>query len=295
MQTIQRPTRPVMRKFVGFSCERSRMRFLGKREGARALGKDGRRGGHFIGFALSAVLVISSCSAQDTASTARSARSSNPSPTGEKPSQSAADAERDGVAPEIAAMPISKRVEIGISVRADEGVWVASQSHHLSPEREGERSCRHETPHGVQYTCSPEYGEVLLLEHGTGEILRAFPLPAVPPSFISLTDEAVYCARQGDGGLPDSIVCRIDRKTRSINVRVFTSDMDSAFGGSSSEAYQPREWELDDAHIEIYEFVADDRGLWAKAYDDSWARLDLNTLKIVSRDESPQTTKPTPS
>ena len=48
--------------------------------------------------------------------------------TGE-PSQSVADAQRDGIVPELAALPIELRVDPVFELRAAEGVWVLSRPH----------------------------------------------------------------------------------------------------------------------------------------------------------------------
>ena len=66
-----------------------------------------------------------------------------------------------------------------------------------------------------------EYGEVLLLSANRSKVLRANPLPGVPPQALLLEQDALYCSRAGDGGLPDSMVCRIDRSTLRSTVRIY--------------------------------------------------------------------------
>ena len=188
----------------------------------------------------------------------------SPSPPG--PSQSAADARRDGVPPAVAKQRLVDRIRTAwVSVEIDERTWVAARSNYQ------------------------EYGEVLLMDRGRTRILRAFPLDGVPPHNLAVTDDAVYCARQGDGGLPHSMVCRIDPDTNTMSVRVFASPDGSPFRDAHDI---PKGWELDDDVLEVYEFVADDAGLWAKRYGDLWARLDPDTLEVVDNDVERVTTDP---
>ena len=75
-------------------------------------------------------------------------------------------------------------------------------------------------------------------------LFRSYPFRGVPPQWLLVTPQAVYCGRQGDGGLPDSMVCRVDRSTGALTVVVFQSPMDSGFGESQALAGRPGRWRL---------------------------------------------------
>ncbi len=115
------------------------------------------------------------------------------------PSQTPEEAQRDGIAPQIARLALASRLRIAISpfapnaeaaLDAPEGRWVASHNNALPLSQD---ECGFQTSHGRQYTCSPEYGELLLLDKNSGTILRAYPLPALPPHHLVIDDQAVYC------------------------------------------------------------------------------------------------------
>lgn len=93
-----------------------------------------------------------------------------------------------------------------------------------------------------------EYGELLLLTPDRGRILRAYPFRGVPPQWLLVTPKAVSCGRSGDGGLPDSMVCRVDRCTGALSVAVFSSPTDSGFGKPQPLAGRPGSWRLDGSH-----------------------------------------------
>lgn len=204
------------------------------------------------------------------------------------PSQTSEEAERDGIASQIAALPTTARVKIAKSPYAPypeaaldtpEGRWVAS--HPTRGSSEG--PCEFQTPYGRQYICSPEYGELLLLDKQSERILRAYPLPALPPHFLIMDDEAVYCARQGDGGVPHSMVCRVDRKTLELKVRYFIGG--EQMGPLSSDAYKPPHWIEDQSEFGVEQFDVDQRGLWVRPqYAQKWLRLSNTTLEILERD-----------
>jgi hypothetical protein len=98
-----------------------------------------------------------------------------------------------------------------------------------------------------------EYGELLLLTPDRSRILSAYPFRGVPPQWLLVTQEAIYCGRQGDGGLANSMVCRVDRSTGALTVVVFPSPDDFAtdappvLGGLSAPqalAGRPGSWRL---------------------------------------------------
>jgi hypothetical protein len=200
------------------------------------------------------------------------------SSSGEHASQSASDARRDQVPPKVAALTVADRVEVQransapfkrASAKATDGTWVASQLHVDLID-----NCTYHVPDGDIYYCSTDWGEVLLRD-SSGKIKRAYPLPGLPPQYISVGPDAVYCARQGDGGLPNSMVCRIDRKTLKMTVRVFPSSIDS---GIDPKAYWPKSWTLDTRELAVSELTLDPRGL--RVGDSMY--LDPETLKILT-------------
>jgi len=154
------------------------------------------------------------------------APSATPTPTVSKPpSQSAGDARAYGIDPAIAALPIGVRVwppppdiwpVATTKSSTPEGLWLVSHPGAF----EGADLAAH-----PQLT---DYGELLLLTPDRGRILRAYPFLGVPPQWLLVTPQAVYCGRQGDGGLPNSMVCRVDRSTGALTVVVFPSPDDFA-------------------------------------------------------------------
>jgi hypothetical protein len=191
------------------------------------------------------------------------------------PSQSSADAERDGVPTEIAALPYRTRVNATTSVTVDDDRWVVSRPDRKAP---------------IAAELAFEYGEVLRLDGRT--IVRAFPFQGTPPQHLAVTPDATYCARQGDGGLPDSMVCRIDRDTLDLSVRIFPSEIDSGFAERDPETL-PDGWTVDDEELQVRKLIVDDDGVWAQSTDESnWSKLDPDTLEIVERDIERVTTDP---
>lgn len=121
------------------------------------------------------------------------------------PSQSSRQARRDGVPARVAALTLDERLaplehshpgRQAVSTR--EGVWVVSRLNDPT-----------------------EYAEVLLLNRSRTKILRAYPLRSYPPTYLLATPDAIYCGRQGDGVLPNSMLCRIDRASLGVRVRIF--------------------------------------------------------------------------
>jgi hypothetical protein len=169
------------------------------------------------------------------------------------PSQSLEDAARDGVIDEIAVLPFDLRVqpyEAGtgsIEQRAvtEEGVWVASRPNWNALEPRpmviGDEAGRY----GRDFFATSSYGEVILLDADEREILRAYPFPDAGPQALLVTDDAVYCTRQGDGGLPGSMLCRIDRTTLEVRARYFPFDDGSHFLDPAEMAL-PEHWVVDE-------------------------------------------------
>lgn len=129
-------------------------------------------------------------------------------PSIERPSQSVEDAQRDGVLPELAELPLGIRSEPKVTIGVEEGNWVASQpTEDAAPLTLGDTTGEY----GTDFISVVEYGELLLVtDH---EIERAYPMTGFPPSWLLSTDEGIYVGHIGDGGLPWSVIGRVDRTT----------------------------------------------------------------------------------
>jgi hypothetical protein len=202
----------------------------------------------------------------------------------ESPSQSETDARRDGVLPELAELPIERRVRVEAQVEAPEGLWVLSRpSGELLGQWVG--SCVPTDPqciYGRDFIALSEYGEVLLMDPTGRQILRAYPLPGLPPQTLVITDDAVYCGRQGDGGLPDSMLCRIDRETGEWMVRVFPWYFESAYYPLPSNIHIPDNWVINDPidRVLFQELTVTANGLQTVGYEDQ-SRFDPTTLELL--------------
>ncbi|MEM8706917.1 MAG: hypothetical protein AAGE98_10705 [Actinomycetota bacterium] len=174
------------------------------------------------------------------------------------PSQSPVDADRDGVVAELAALPFERRVFPRYMHETDDTVWILSRPGFDDLDTQG---CGFgntiDGTYGLDVICTVEYGELLAVDRSTGRIRRAYPFSGVPPQWFELTDEALYCGRQGDGGLPDSMLCRIDLETGERLVRVFRP-VDDAM---DPDEYVPPGWVIEQRSIGLgaVEFI-DDRG-----------------------------------
>lgn len=194
-----------------------------------------------------------------------------PTTSADGPSQPRDEAARDGVLPAVAALTFDQRVEVRdpsagaapTRVETDQGVWVVSHMPVDTTDLSG--GCglgATDDPDAVyrrDTICTVEYGEVLLLDHDEQRILRAFPLPGFPPQRLTVTDDAVWCGKVGDGGLPDSMLCRIDRQTYDWQVRVFphesweqrlrSGDARSGIDPATGELWLPDHWVVDDGAV----------------------------------------------
>lgn len=240
---------------------------------------------------LASLAALAGCGASSSTETLRPAASppasaspSSSAATG--PSQSSADAARDGVIPALAALPLTVRMRVITSQATPEGVWVLSRP--TDAAKKDANGCRLGPETGKYPTdtiCTTEYGEVLLLDASRTHILRAYPLAAVPPTLLRVTPTAVYFGRTGDTQLsettlPDSMVGRIDRATLKAVVHVFAP-------GEESEVLQPcyfppKYWVVTSGRIAVSDLQLDARGLWAKG-GARWTRLDPVTLKVLAR------------
>jgi hypothetical protein len=213
-----------------------------------------------------------------TATTTSTTTIPTPSTTsGPTASQTPADALRDGVIPELAALPHEIRVGVISSAASDEGTWVLSRPPaEIEPYTDECRLGAETGRYPTDFICTTEYGEVLLIQDGA--IRKAFPFPGVPPEFLVLTDDAVYCARGGEPMLPDSMVCRIDRTTLDATVRVFPGEIDSVIAQPCF--YPPDHWSIDDHALTVKSLEVDDQGVWVDGVGGP-RRLDLMTLEPV--------------
>jgi len=157
----------------------------------------------------------------DTATPTTSTPPPSTVPLGGAPSQSLEDAARDGVVSELAEAPYESRVDPLLTVESAEGTWILSElTDDLLDSSVVEQGCRIGDPQGdPPAVCAHEYGEVLLVRDDA--IVRAFPFPGVPPSWLHVGDDAVYAGRIGDGALPHSTVVRIERATLESSTVVF--------------------------------------------------------------------------
>lgn len=170
-------------------------------------------------------------------------------------SQTPQDATRDHVVPAVAALPMSKRVApIGSPMAlmtpwategaSAQGIWVLSRlADGADPEGGSGVLGDSSGAYGADFIAPAEYGELLLIDPTGSKIVKAYPFPGQPPSQLLLTPDAVYCAHVGDGGLPSSMLCRVDLTTHDATVRVFHCDLPDC--GKSEDELQLPGWTID--------------------------------------------------
>lgn len=150
-------------------------------------------------------------------------------------SQPSAEASRDGVAPSVAVLPQPDRVRQvpreagGGATRstADDGIWMISR------------------PAGA-----PEGdAELLHLDRSGSRILRAYPFPSLGPQWLTVTSKAVYCGRRGIASAPDAMVCRVDRATGDLRVRVIADRAEETQVTEEQVAGRPGIWTVDDRNF----------------------------------------------
>ncbi|HVR80163.1 MAG TPA: hypothetical protein VMS99_17455 [Acidimicrobiia bacterium] len=182
---------------------------------------------------LVALTLLASCvSNADTPTTTNvvTTETTTITPADVTPSQTPAEANRDGVVPDLAALPYSLRVEARSEVPTDEGTWIVAVPTPELTELAWENGCGFGNLDGAYPTeviCVVEYGEILLVD-GEGQIVRAFPMPGGTPFWIHATEESVYGGRIGDGALPNSTLFRIDRQSLEATVVVILSHPEDA-------------------------------------------------------------------
>lgn len=193
---------------------------------------------------------------------------------------------RDGVIPALAAIPFADRVHVVKSARTPEGVWALSRPPaSIEKYTKGCRLGPEAGKYPVNTICTSDYGELLLLNSSSSRIVRAYPLPAVPPTYLLVTAKAVFCGRNGDRklsetALPDSMVCRVDRKTLQARVHVFAP-------GLESECLQPcffppKNWTLANGRISVTGLSLTKDGLLVAGVHDGSTLLDPKSLRVLT-------------
>ena len=146
------------------------------------------------------------------------------------PSQAAGDAERDGVLPAVAELALNDRVDVLAELPAANGrTWVLSQLPAGTVKRFGATSSGRLGGPG-DGPAAGDYGEVLLVDGG-GAIVKAWPMPGAPPNWLAVGPDNVYAGHDGDGGLPDSTLARIDPATLAATVVVVPAEVDGTATG----------------------------------------------------------------
>lgn len=114
-----------------------------------------------------------------------------------EPSQNRADAERDGVPSAVASLPVAERAQ-GWRLETDQGTWVLNR---------------------LDEAGGYGYGEVVLVD-SEGRLVKAWPMPELPPNWAIVTDTTILGGRIGDGALGASTVFTIDRETLELTTAI---------------------------------------------------------------------------
>lgn len=208
-------------------------------------------------------------------------------PWPEGPSQSHADATRDGVIGEIAALPASERVGVIDTAVTSEGIWATSRLPSSDP-YPGPTFGDPDGVYGRDFVTAHEYGELLLLDPSSLAIRRAWPLPGMPPNGanandrLHVTDRAVYFAHQGDGGLPNSYLMRVDRNTLEPVVRILQYTPGTS--GDLPYPYWSREPEPSDVNIQNG-LIVSEQDVATVSYEGTVVTYDPVTLEATSTSE----------
>jgi hypothetical protein len=164
-----------------------------------------------VGGALAVVLVLGGAAFAadrlddgEPVETRRLAPIETPTTVPEGPSQAAEDAARDGVDPDVAAMPMAERRGIVVS-------------------EEGPPEGRY----AINRPPGDAAAEVLVLG-ADDRIVRAFPMGRLDPTWLDVTPYEVYGGRfteePGAGRTPYGTIFRIDRRTLELTGFVFLGD-----------------------------------------------------------------------
>ena len=208
---------------------------------------------------------------------------------GVEASQTPSDAARDGVIPGVARLPFDVRVGVvapqfaGALTRivTSEGVWIVS-SPDIDALGEGTLFGDPDGAYGRDFVVGSTYSEVLLLDRSESRIVRAFPIaPSAAPGAIAVSPAAVYCHRAADGGEPDSMLCRIDRSTLTMSLRLFSGPGGTSFEGD--DAWLPAGWVIGNpVDASIVGRLETDGGLRVVSADQTFV-FDPDTLELVDR------------
>ncbi len=137
------------------------------------------------------------------------------------PSQTTADAARDGVVTGLAELPLGRRLGTRQFSGASEGIWVLSDTPSYA---EITGPCGSEDPdcaYGRDWFNGGMYGELLLMDPTGQEIVRAYPMPDLSPSWLYIDDEHVYVGRIGDGAAPQNTLVRVNRNSLAMTGLIF--------------------------------------------------------------------------
>ncbi|MCB9388047.1 MAG: PASTA domain-containing protein [Acidimicrobiia bacterium] len=219
-------------------------------------------------------------------------------------SQSEADAARDLIVDELAALPPSLRINSVVEdgepteLVTAQGTWIISEPNPMwkySVFGELPDGCVLGDPTGVygkDFICVDTYREILLLDPTTGAIIRAYPFPELTPDGLVATDTAVYCNRQGDGGVPESLLCRIGLDDLKADVRIFPPpNTDDA--GAVPKAWTPSYWAVDStpdlADLAIFSRLTTTGSAVTASGAQGSATVDPGTLELsdITRQQNP--------
>lgn len=121
------------------------------------------------------------------------------------PSQTAAEAERDGVSADLADMALSDRSFPSIAVHAAEGTWAVSSVPNVTPCLGG--GCE-------------TYAELLLVDDDQ-RLRLAVPMGGFAPTWMALTTEFLFAGQDADEVRGDTAIVRVDRETLEVEVVAF--------------------------------------------------------------------------
>lgn len=144
------------------------------------------------------------------------------------------DGDTDRVEASVAALPAPSRIRpvprgpVGSTrLIADDGIWVISR------------------PEGTP----ADYAEVLHLDRSGERILRAYPFPRLAPQWLLATGQAIYCGRHGSATAPDMMICRVDRATGDLRVRIAADLADTSSVTEADVEGRPGIWVVDDRNF----------------------------------------------
>jgi len=125
------------------------------------------------------------------------------------------------------------------------------------------------------------YADLLHLDGSGRRILQSYAFPGVAPQWLLVTPKAVYCGRRGDGAAPDAMVCRVDRATGELRVRVSADLTGHPAVGEGDLAGRPGAWALDDRNFTADLGAAPVLGTELTFRSGGVLRLDPDTLTVL--------------